>query len=41
MTANDDNAGRQSGWPKPLHCEQCQQEIPPDEALHPEGQDYP
>ncbi len=40
MAADDDNRGQQSGWPMPLHCEQCQQEIPPDEVLHPEGQDY-
>lgn len=40
MAANNDKLGQQSDWPKTLHCEQCQQEIPPDEALHPEGQDY-
>ena len=40
MAANDDNRNQEQHWPTPLQCEQCQQEIPPDEALHPEGQDY-
>ncbi|WPL18387.1 hypothetical protein Thiowin_03458 [Thiorhodovibrio winogradskyi] len=36
----DQHPGQASHWPHTLHCEQCQREIPPDEALHPEGQDY-
>lgn len=40
MADDDDHAATQSDWPTQLRCKQCQQEIPADEALHPEGQDY-
>jgi len=40
MAADDDSTGQEATWPTPLRCGQCQREIPADEALHPEGQDY-
>ncbi|MBK1705235.1 hypothetical protein CKO40_11945 [Halochromatium glycolicum] len=40
MVTDEDKADQGGEWPTPLRCEQCQREVPPDEALHPEGQDY-
>lgn len=40
MASDQKKVDRAGPWPTPLRCEQCEREIPPDEALHPEGQDY-
>lgn len=40
MTSHDTRADDELRWPRPLRCAQCEAEIPPDEALHPEAQDY-
>jgi hypothetical protein len=40
MAPEHDATDRDNRWPKPLQCGQCQREVPADEAIHPEGQDY-
>lgn len=40
MAADNDKPRQENRWPTPLHCDQCQREIPADEVVHPEGQDY-